>query len=57
MRIFAGKLERSRLSFIERFVTRVVKAPEGDFRDWDAVRAWAGEIAADLARGAPAAGE
>jgi menaquinone-dependent protoporphyrinogen IX oxidase len=26
----------------------VVHAPEGDFRDWDAIRAWADEIAAEL---------
>jgi menaquinone-dependent protoporphyrinogen oxidase len=26
-----------------------MRAPLGDFRDWDAVRGWADEIAADLA--------
>jgi len=26
----------------------VVKAPAGDFRDWDAIRDWAREIAAAL---------
>ena len=25
-----------------------MRAPVGDFRDWDAVAAWAAEIAADL---------
>jgi hypothetical protein len=27
-----------------------MRAPVGDFRDWDAVRIWAAEIAADLLR-------
>jgi hypothetical protein len=26
----------------------MVKAPEGDFRDWDAIRQWAHEIATEL---------
>jgi menaquinone-dependent protoporphyrinogen IX oxidase len=26
----------------------MVKAPDGDFRDWEAVRAWADEIATSL---------
>jgi hypothetical protein len=28
----------------------MVKAPDGDFRDWEAVRTWADEIAAALGR-------
>jgi hypothetical protein len=31
-------------------MVRAVKAPAGDFRDADAVRAWATEIGADLLR-------
>jgi len=38
------------LGLAERFVSRVVQAPEGDFRDWDEVRSWARSIAASLAR-------
>ena len=44
-RIFAGELDRSELGAGERLLARMVKAPEGDFRDWDAIRAWADEIA------------
>ena len=44
-RTFVGKLDSHRLSLGERFVTKMVNAPEGDFRDWDAVRGWADEIA------------
>jgi menaquinone-dependent protoporphyrinogen oxidase len=53
-RVFAGRLEPAQLSFVERAMTRAVKAPAGDYRDWDAVRAWAEEIATALAaEGAP----
>lgn len=48
LRTFAGRLERDRLGFVERTVTRALRAPDGDFRDWEAVRAWADEIAAAL---------
>lgn len=51
-RSFAGRLERSRLGLMERTITRALKAAEGDFRDWEAIRAWAAQIAAVL--GAPA---
>lgn len=44
--IFVGRLDKSELGLGERLIVRAVKAPEGDFRDWDAIRAWAREIAA-----------
>lgn len=44
--IFVGRLDKSQLGLGERLIVRAVKAPEGDFRDWDAIRAWAREIAA-----------
>ncbi len=47
-RLFFGSLERDALGFGERMVVKAVKAPEGDFRDWDAIRAWAGTIASEL---------
>lgn len=47
-RIFVGKLDTRDLGFGERLIVRMVKAPEGDFRDWAAIRAWAGAIAAAL---------
>jgi menaquinone-dependent protoporphyrinogen oxidase len=42
---FTGKLDRGTLGFGERLITTVVRAPEGDFRDWDAIRAWATYVA------------
>jgi menaquinone-dependent protoporphyrinogen oxidase len=45
---FTGRLDRDSLGFGERMITKMVHAPEGDFRDWQAVRGWAQEIAAAL---------
>jgi menaquinone-dependent protoporphyrinogen oxidase len=47
-RIFFGALEHSRLSFAERMMVKAVRAPEGDFRDWQAIEAWAACVARDL---------
>jgi menaquinone-dependent protoporphyrinogen oxidase len=47
-RTFAGRIDPDALSWVERTITRMVKAPDGDFRDWEAVRAWADEIATSL---------
>lgn len=46
--IFAGELDQRGLGLGERLITRAVKAPEGDFRDWEAIRTWAREIAMAL---------
>jgi menaquinone-dependent protoporphyrinogen oxidase len=51
-RVFPGRLDKSLLSFGERAMVTAMRAPLGDFRDWDAVAAWADEIAATL-RGTP----
>jgi len=48
-RVFVGRLAKSELGLGERLVVRAVKAPEGDFRDWEAIRNWARSIAASLA--------
>jgi len=47
-RVFAGKLDKKRLGFGERAMVRAVHAAEGDFRDWDAIDAFAAEIAGHL---------
>ena len=47
-KVFCGALDRSKLSFPERMIVKAVKAPDGDFRDWDAIAAWADSIADDL---------
>ena len=47
-RTFAGRLERKRLGLGEKLVAAGVKAPEGDFRPWQLIDAWAREIGAAL---------
>ena len=44
-RVFGGKLDKRQLSFGERALVTALRAPEGDFRDWDEIRAWASGIA------------
>jgi menaquinone-dependent protoporphyrinogen oxidase len=51
-RVFAGRLDRGLLSFAERAVVVAVRAPEGDFRDWEAIDGFAAEIAGQLPRAA-----
>ena len=46
--IFFGVLDHHKLSFPERMVAKALRAPEGDFRDWQAIEAWAESIARDL---------
>jgi menaquinone-dependent protoporphyrinogen oxidase len=46
--MFAGRLEMSRMSFVERTLVGAMKVLTGDFRDWDAIRAWARELPAVL---------
>ena len=53
-RVFPGRLVGDELGIGEKLIIKAVRAPLGDFRDWPAVEAWAGEIAAEL-RPAPTA--
>ena len=41
---FAGGIDSSRVSFIERLMIKAVKAPEGDCCDPEAIRSWAQEV-------------
>ncbi len=47
-RKFAGRLDRSVLSFAERTIIAAARGRDGDYRDLDAVRAWGDAIAAEL---------
>ncbi len=46
--VFHGAVDVKRLNFIEKWMLNNVKAPVGDFRDWEAITSWAAAIAADL---------
>jgi menaquinone-dependent protoporphyrinogen oxidase len=43
---FAGRMEYGRVSFVEQMILRAKKTPEGDFRNWDSIRAWARQVPA-----------
>lgn len=45
---FAGRLQPRELSLRERSIARLGGAVEGDFRNWDEIRGWAKEVAADI---------
>lgn len=44
-RVFAGRLTEGQLSQAERIIVKMVRAPFGDFREWDDISQWASEIA------------
>ncbi|HPH96439.1 MAG TPA: flavodoxin domain-containing protein [Anaerolineaceae bacterium] len=41
---FAGKMDFSRLSFLDKLISNLVKAKEEDQRNWDVIRGWAQAI-------------
>lgn len=48
-RVFAGKVDKSKLRFGEKAIMVAVRAPEGDFRDWKEITVWAERIGTTLA--------
>lgn len=47
-RVFAGKIDKDRLTLAEKAIVKSLRVPEGDYRDFAEVAAWAGEIADSL---------
>jgi menaquinone-dependent protoporphyrinogen oxidase len=45
---FHGEIDTKKLNLAEKLLVKGIKAPTGDFRDWDAIEAWAGGIAQAL---------
>ena len=43
--VFHGAIHKQKLNFIEKWMLNNVKAPLGDFRDWDSITSWATAIA------------
>jgi menaquinone-dependent protoporphyrinogen oxidase len=52
-RLFAGKIDKSKLGFAEKAIVAALRVPYGDFRDWTQIKQWAIDIADELARLAP----
>jgi menaquinone-dependent protoporphyrinogen oxidase len=46
--VFGGAADVNKLSWLEKWMLKNVKAPAGDFRDWEAIALWATAIAAEL---------
>jgi menaquinone-dependent protoporphyrinogen oxidase len=42
--VFHGSLDNEKMNMVEKWMIKNVKAPVGDFRDWDAITAWATSI-------------
>jgi menaquinone-dependent protoporphyrinogen oxidase len=42
--LFAGTVDYKKLSFAYRLILKMIGAPEGDFRNWAAIRTWAAGI-------------
>jgi menaquinone-dependent protoporphyrinogen oxidase len=45
---FGGVLEYKRLDWLARLVVKALRAPEGDYRNWDAIIHWSEEVADNL---------
>ena len=43
--VFSGVMDLDKASFLEKLIVKLIKTPVGDFRDWDAIAAWAQSIA------------
>jgi menaquinone-dependent protoporphyrinogen oxidase len=52
--LFGGKLDKHGLGLAERALAGALRVPTGDFRQWDAVAAWATAIARVLHADVPA---
>lgn len=46
--VFAGRLDPAKLSWFQNWIVKKVKSPVGDFRDWNAIAAWARELPAKM---------
>jgi menaquinone-dependent protoporphyrinogen oxidase len=45
---FHGEIDTKKLNLAEKVLVKGIKAPTGDFRDWEAIEAWASGIAQAL---------
>ncbi len=55
MVVFHGYINPGKVNFLARWVIKnIIKAPFGDYRDWDSIVRWATGIAGTLQNGEPA---
>ncbi len=52
-RIFAGCLNRKKLTIPEKLLATVFRVPDGDYRDWTAIQSWAHTIADTVSAAIP----
>jgi menaquinone-dependent protoporphyrinogen oxidase len=50
--VFAGRIDKSLLTFPEKAIVVALRVRSGDFRDWSEIEAWAEEIVLALGSGA-----
>jgi menaquinone-dependent protoporphyrinogen oxidase len=48
---FGGVLDMTKLNLAEKLIVKAMKAPVGDFRDWDRIHGWATGIGVALRQG------
>ncbi len=46
--VFKGALDSKKLNVFERAVTKIVRAEDGDYRNWENIKAWAQRIAGSV---------
>jgi len=43
--LFAGKIDFNTMNFLDRLIMeKMIKSPQGDYRDWDAIKTWAASL-------------
>lgn len=47
-KIFAGKIDKEKLSFPERAIVFALRAPDGDFRNWEEIALWVDQIVTQI---------
>jgi menaquinone-dependent protoporphyrinogen oxidase len=46
--LFAGKIDYSKMDWVDRSIAEAVSSSEEDWRNWEAIRAWAHELQTSL---------
>jgi menaquinone-dependent protoporphyrinogen oxidase len=49
--VFGGDIDEKKINLAEKAIIKMVKAPAGDYRDWEDITAWAEGIAVAVGKG------